>query len=142
MRTHLKTGLWFVLVGTAAALTHMLVFALTQDQIWPELANALGFCVAFFVSFAGHRRLSFADSQTPLWQSLRRFAVTAVGGFVTNELLFVLLYRGFDWPSWLALFVALVAASGQTFVLSRFWAFRRGEQAEQDQARASAPPRS
>ena len=129
MRTHLKTGLWFVLVGTAAALTHMLVFALTQDQIWPELANALGFCVAFFVSFAGHRRLSFADSQTPLWQSLRRFAVTAVGGFVTNELLFVLLYRGFDWPSWFALVVALVAASGQTFVLSRFWAFRRGKEA-------------
>ena len=40
-------------------------------------------------------------------------------------LLFVLLFRGFDWPSWLALFVALVAASGQTFVLSRFWAFQK-----------------
>ena len=135
MRTQLTTGFWFVAVGTAAALTHMLVFALTHDWIWPELANALGFCVAFFVSFAGHRRLSFADSQTPLWQSLRRFAVTAVGGFVTNELLFVLLYRGFDWPSWLALFVALVAASGQTFVLSRFWAFRRGND-------LTAPPHS
>ena len=103
-----------------------------------ELANALGFYVAFFVSFVGHRRLSFADSLIPLWQSLRRFAVTAVGGFVTNELLFVLLYRGFDWPSWLALFVALVAASGQTFVLSRFWAFRRGKSDE----RITDSPRS
>jgi len=125
MRTQLRTGFWFVVVGSAAALTHMLVFALTHEQMWPELANALGFCVAFFVSFAGHRRLSFADAHTPLWQSLRRFAVTAMGGFATNELLFVLLYRGFDWPSWLALFVALVAASGQTFVLSRFWAFEK-----------------
>ena len=129
MRTQLKTGFWFIVVGTAAALTHMLVFALTHDLMWPEFANALGFGVAFLVSFSGHRRLSFADSHTPLWQSLRRFAVTAVGGFMTNEMLFVLLYRGFDWPSWLALFVALVAASGQTFVLSRFWAFRRGKEA-------------
>lgn len=129
MRTHLKTGFWFVAVGAAAALTHMGVFALTHDRMWPELANAAGFGVAFFVSFAGHRRLSFADSLTPLWQSLRRFAVTALSGFVTNELLFVALLRGLDWPSWLALFVALVVASGQTFVLSRFWAFRRGQHA-------------
>ena len=120
-----RTGFWFVVVGASAALTHMLVFALTQTWLWPELANAAGFAVAFFVSFAGHRRLSFADSQTPLWQSLRRFAVTAVGGFVTNETLFVVLLRWLDWPSWLALFVALVVAAGQTFVLSRFWAFQR-----------------
>ena len=121
----MRTGLWFVVVGACAALTHMAVFALTEALVWPELANALGFGVAFFVSFAGHRRLSFADAQTPLWQSLRRFAVTATGGFVTNELLFVLLLRGFEWPSWLALFVALVLAAGQTFVLSRYWAFKR-----------------
>lgn len=121
----MRSGLWFVVVGACAALTHMAVFALTEALVWPELANALGFGVAFFVSFAGHRRLSFADAQTPLWQSLRRFAVTATGGFVTNELLFVLLLRGFEWPSWLALFVALVLAAGQTFVLSRYWAFKR-----------------
>jgi putative flippase GtrA len=121
----MRTGFWFIVVGATAALTHMLVFLLTERWVWPELANALGFGVAFFVSFAGHRRLSFADTQTPLWQSLRRFAVTAVGGFVTNELLFIVLLRGFDWPSWLALCVALVMAAGQTFVLSRFWAFKR-----------------
>lgn len=121
----MRTGFWFIVVGACAALTHMAVFALAHDWMWPELANAAGFGVAFFVSFAGHRRLSFADHNTPLWQSLRRFAVTASGGFVTNELVFVLLLRWLDWPSWLALFVALVVAAGQTFVLSRYWAFRR-----------------
>jgi putative flippase GtrA len=127
----MRSGLWFIVVGACAALTHMAVFALTHDVVWPELANAFGFGVAFFVSFAGHRRLSFADAQTPLWQSLRRFAVTALGGFVTNEVLFIALLRGLDWPSVWALCVALVAAAGQTFVLSRFWAFKRG---------AAAPP--
>ena len=120
-----RTGLWFIAVGTAAALTHMGVFALTRSHLWPEVANATGFVVAFFVSFAGHRWLSFQDAQTGLLQSLRRFAVTALAGFASNELVFVLLLRGLDWPSMLALFAALVFAAGQTFVLSRFWAFAR-----------------
>ena len=116
---------WFLAVGGSAALTHMAVFALTQHQMWPELANALGFCVAFFVSFAGHRLLSFRDTGTSISTSFYRFAVTALAGFATNELVFMLLLRGFGWPSLLALFCALVFAAGQTFLLSRFWAFKR-----------------
>ena len=91
----------------------------------PELANALGFCVAFFVSFAGHRLLSFKDASTSVATSLGRFAVTALAGFASNELVFMGLLRVLDWPALLALFVALVFAAGQTFVFSRFWAFRR-----------------
>ena len=123
----MRTGFWFVVVGASAALTHLLVFLLTEHWVWPEVANAMGFCVAFFVSFFGHRLLSFADTDTGLWQSLRRFAVTALAGFVANELSFVVLLRALDWPSWLALVVALVLASVQTFVLSRFWAFKRAD---------------
>lgn len=117
--------LWFLAVGGAAAATHMGIFALTQNRMWPELANALGFCVAFVVSFAGHRLLSFQDAGTSVATSLRRFAVTAVAGFASNELIFVLLLRGLQLPGLLALFLALLFAAGQTFVLSRFWAFRR-----------------
>ena len=84
-----------------------------------------GFVVAFGVSFAGHRWLSFQDAGTSLWQSLRRFAVTALAGFAANEVIFVGLLRGLGLPSFLALFLALVLASAQTFVLSRLWAFRR-----------------
>ena len=116
---------WFLAVGGSAALTHMLVFALMQNQMWPEVANALGFLIAFFVSFAGHRLLSFKDAGTSVGTSLGRFAVTALAGFASNELVFTLLLRGLGWPSLLALFVALVVAAGQTFVLGRFWAFRR-----------------
>jgi putative flippase GtrA len=120
-----KSTFWFLAVGTAAALTHMGVFALTQPHIWPELANALGFVIAFFVSFAGHRWLSFQDAGTTVGTSLRRFAVTALAGFASNELVFVFLLRVLGLPPLLALFTALVFAAGQTFVLSRFWAFRR-----------------
>lgn len=120
-----RTGFWFGVVGVAAALTHAAVFGLLKSALWPELANAAGFAVAFFVSFFGHRFLSFQDAGTGLWQSLRRFAATALLGFAVNEAVFVLLLRGFGWPSWPALIAALLVAAGQTFVLSRFWAFRR-----------------
>ena len=116
---------WFLAVGSAAALTHMGVFAIAQRYLWPEVANALGFVIAFFVSFAGHRLLSFKDAGTTVSTSFQRFAVTALAGFASNELVFVLLLRWLRMPSLLALFVALVFAAGQTFVLSRFWAFRR-----------------
>ncbi len=116
---------WFLLVGAAAALTHLIVFKLAEPYLWPELANAVGFCIAFFVSFAGHRLLSFRDAATTVGTSLRRFAITAMAGFVSNEIIFVLLLRGLHWPSLLALLLALLFAAGQTFVLSRFWAFRR-----------------
>ncbi len=119
------SNVWFLTVGSAAALTHMAVFALVQHRMWPELANALGFGIAFFVSFAGHRCLSFKDAGTSVATSLGRFAVTALAGFASNELVFVLLLRGLALPALLALFAALVFAAGQTFVLSRFWAFRR-----------------
>lgn len=103
----------------------MLVFALTQAWVWPEVANALGFCVAFFVSFAGHRLLSFSDALTTVRVSLVRFGLTALAGFASNEVVFVLLLRGLAMPALLALFLALALAAGQTYCLSRWWAFRR-----------------
>jgi putative flippase GtrA len=120
-----SSTIWFLAVGASAALTHMGVFALARHQMLPELANALGFAVAFVVSFSGHRLLSFRDAATSVATSLGRFAVTALAGFACNELVFVLLFRVAGWPPLLALFVALVLAAGQTFALSRFWAFRR-----------------
>ena len=105
-----RSGLWFVLVGVAASLTHMGVFALLERRVWPELANASGFVVAFFVSFFGHRLLSFAGTRTPARTSLLRFGLTALAGFAANELVFSLLLRGLGWPSMLALVAGLAVA--------------------------------
>ena len=135
----MRTGLWFLVVGAAAALTHLAVFTLLVDTMWPEMANALGFAVAFVVSFVGHRRLSFADSTHSWGQSLRRFAVTALAGFASNELVFIVLLRGLNWHPTLALVVAMGLAAAQTFVLSRFWAFGRDRALEAAPSDANSP---
>jgi len=124
----MHSGFWFVLVGASAALTHMAVFALVLllvPTLWPEIANVAGFLVAFLVSFVGHRRLSFQDASTSLMQSFVRFAATAVAGFTANEAVFIVLFRVLALPTWLALISGIVVSALQTFVLSRYWAFRR-----------------
>ena len=124
----MHSGFWFVLVGASAALTHMAVFTvvlLLVPTLWPEIANVAGFLIAFFVSFVGHRRLSFQDAGTSVMQSFVRFAATAVAGFVTNEAVFILLFRLLGLPTWVALISGIVVSALQTFVLSRFWAFKR-----------------
>ena len=124
----MHSGFWFVLVGASAALTHMAVFTvvlLLVPTLWPEIANVAGFLVAFLVSFVGHRCLSFQDAGTSLMQSFLRFAATAVAGFVTNETVFILLFRLLGLPTWVALISGIVVSAVQTFVLSRFWAFKR-----------------
>jgi len=122
-----RSGVWFLVVGGAAALTHLGVFVwLSQaSTLWPEIANAIGFVVAFLVSFMGHRWLSFADAGTGLLQSLWRFGATALAGFACNEMVFMALHRLVGWPGLPALIAALMVAAAQTFVLGRFWAFRR-----------------
>lgn len=118
---------WFLAVGGTAALTHLGAFAVLRGLMPPELANACAFLIAFLVSFAGHRRLTFADAANGVSQSLARFLVTSLAGFAANEALFVLLLRGADWPPFAALITAQIAVAVQTYVLSRRWAFPRGE---------------
>ena len=103
----------------------MAVFAGLRHAVWPELANACGFLIAFAVSFVGHRFLSFRDTTVALGLSLARFTGTALAGFACNEAVFMLLLRVWHWPDLVALGVALIVAAGQTFLLGRYWAFKR-----------------
>lgn len=119
---------WFVIIGSLAALTHALAYVcLTHffEQALPELLNAAAFLVAFMVSFWGHRKFSFRETSVHWFTSLLRFALSSVAGLATNELVFSLLLRQFGLPAVSALLIAMVFAAGQTFLLGRFWAFRR-----------------
>lgn len=124
----MRASFWFLGVAAAAGFTHLVVFFIIEwafPQLVPEIANFLAFCVAFSVSFIGHRNLSFSDTTSSIGQSLRRFIGVSIAGFICNEIVFSLLIRQLHWPSWLALPTGFAIAGAQTYLLSRHWAFDR-----------------
>ncbi|MEJ6002370.1 GtrA family protein [Paucibacter soli] len=122
----MRALLWFGAVGASAAAVHfaVVVLAVKLLALAPLLANVLGFMLAFCVSFVGHHRLSFAAQQASGRQALPRFALVALLGFASNELMYaVLLGLGVEYR--LALFLVLLAVAAMTWLLSRHWAFKR-----------------
>jgi putative flippase GtrA len=118
--------LWFIVVGSVAAGTHFVVYVLCNQVLENsyEISNACGFVVAFGVSFIGHHFLSFNNTPANLPRSFVRFVCTALAGLITNECVFMLLFRVWgihDWISWL---MGVGCAAAQTYLLSRYWAFK------------------
>ena len=118
-------ALRFIVVGTAAAATHWLAAMVAMLWLPPLVANVLGFCTAFPVSFAGHHRWSFHGRGTSWGRALPRFALVALSSFAGNELLYAVLLRWMSAYPGLALAITLVAVAASTFALSRGWAFAR-----------------
>jgi putative flippase GtrA len=117
--------LWFGLVGASAAAVHFGVVCLLVSLGWAAalLANVLGFLLAFGVSFIGHHRLSFAAQQARGREALPRFALVALLGFISNELMYAVLLRwGMEYR--LALLLVLITVAAMTWLLSRHWAFK------------------
>lgn len=112
----------FGIVGGAAMAVHWLVVTLLVPAgLAPLGANAIGFGVAFNVSYLGHRNWTFAGAhahRTAFW----RFLAVALTSFALNEVLYALLLRWLEYR--LALALVLVAVAALTFALSRLWAFR------------------
>lgn len=119
----------FAAVGVAAAVVHLsVVWALVGQWSMPALlANPLGFFVAFWVSFFGHRHGSFkADEPHPISRTLPRFALVAIVGFIGNELLYAALLIWTPLPYTVALFIVIAIVAVATYLSSRFWAFAQG----------------
>jgi len=120
-------ALRFILVGGAAASTHLLMVALlVQGLQWPPLsANILAFLLAFWVSYGGHALLTFAHTGVAHRQALPRFFVVACGAFVVNELFYFTALRWLPWHYLISLFLVLLLVAVGTFVSSKLWAFAR-----------------
>lgn len=122
----LPQSLRFVLVGGAAAATHLLAVGLLvgRFEMRPLLANVLAFLLAFVVSYNGHAWLTFAESGQRGWAAAARFFAVACLSFAVNELLYYLALDWLHWHYFWSLAAVLVLVAIGTFVLSKFWAFK------------------
>jgi len=115
----------FGIIGVAAAITHYVVALLLVGQaILPAWANLFAFITAFWVSYFGHRYFSFQAHDLEHQQTLPRFLLVAVIGFVFNETLLLLMLHYTSIGIQTGLPVIIVLTAVMTFVLSRFFAFR------------------
>ena len=132
----LTQAIRFGVVGLVATAVHFL-FAVAAVQLFelaPQLANLLGFGVAFCVSFLGQWRWTFARrATTPVARALPLYLMVSIGGFVANALVYEWLLTHTAWRYDVALAVVLVAVAALTFVASRVWVFK---------ARAGGHPKS
>jgi len=116
--------LWFLIVGTAAAAVHWLVvFFAVRAGMTPLAANPLGWFVAFWLSWSGHRLLTFRSSDAAMRQSLPRFALISLAGFGINQVAYATLLHGAGLRYDLALALVLVAVAVLTWFASGRWAF-------------------
>jgi len=116
----------FIAVGSAAALTHLVVVALVVEcaGLQPLAANVIGFGVAFFVSFAGHARWTFPVSPQRFAVARKRFFAVACTGFVLNQTAYAEALNLFGPRYYLpALAAVLIGVAVATFLLSKLWAF-------------------
>lgn len=116
---------WFGVVGVTAMLVHLgsVALVLVPMGLAPLLANVAGFLLAFQVSHAGHRRLTFQTVQAPASRSRLRFFLVASASFAINECLYWLLLRYTALDYRLALACVLVVVAALTFFTARNWAF-------------------
>lgn len=116
----------FVVVGTAAAVVHLLVVtALVRLLGWqPLLANVAGWLLAFWVSFIGHYGWTFHGTVLTATASAKRFLVLSAGGFLANECLYAMALRWSTQRFDLLLVGVLLVTAVLTFLASRFWAFQ------------------
>ncbi len=116
----------FIAVGCAAALTHLTVVAAVVEGfgLKPLAANVIGFCVAFFVSFAGHARWTFPLSPERFGAARRRFFAVAVTGFALNQTAYAEALHLFGARYYLLVLAAVIlGVATATFLLSKLWAF-------------------
>ncbi|MGA7325923.1 MAG: GtrA family protein [Rhodomicrobium sp.] len=116
----------YVAVGSTAALVHLTVVAFVVELLGlhPLAANVIGFCIAFFVSFAGHARWTFPLSPERFAAARMRFFIVAVAGFVLNQVAYAELLRLVGDRYYLpALAAVILGVAVGTFVLSKLWAF-------------------
>jgi putative flippase GtrA len=119
----------FAIVGVGATLTHAIIFNISFEQLRLHhlIANILGFCIAFLVSYLGQFHWTFKEQAIQLEDkrsAFFKFLKTALLGFALNLfwsfliLVFLQLHHYF----YLALLTFVTPIL--IFLLNKFWVFK------------------
>lgn len=116
----------FGAVGLSATATHVSIFfTLRFFAFGEQLSNFIAFLFAFTISWAGHYFWTFRNAkQSGRTQSLVRFLCVAGLGYGLNSFWVFLIITTYQQPDFYAVLCMLSLTPLNTFLLSKFWAFR------------------
>lgn len=113
----------FGVVGVAATLSHVGVawLLIESTAINAYLANAIGACAAFTVSFLGNANFTFITDRG-FWSSARRYVwVSLLSLMLTSIILALTRHYGLSTSAYVVVVLATVPPA--TFILAKLWAF-------------------
>lgn len=117
----------FGVIGAAATVVHMSVaFVLYYGlDFAPLMANPIAFLIAWCVSYTGQFKWTFKDSGAQHKSSAPKFFAVSVLSLVLSQIVvwFTAQYLGL--PFYLAMICVVLSVPIVTFLLSKFWVFRR-----------------
>lgn len=113
----------FGLVGVAATLSHVGVAWLLIEivAINAYLANAIGACVAFAVSFLGNANFTFVTDRS-FWSSTRRYVWVSLLSLMLTSIILALT-KHYSLSTFAYVAAVLVTVPPATFLLAKLWAF-------------------
>jgi len=115
----------FGIVGVCAAIIHFsMVILLVQNYfIAPMIANVFGFFIAFQLSYWGHRKWTFKDTESLHSIALSKLLLVQMLNLGLNELLFYI-FLELHLPYPVSLIIVLTILPAFTFTISKLWIFK------------------
>lgn len=119
----------FAIVGVGATLTHAIIFNISFEllQLHHLIANILGFCIAFLVSYLGQFHWTFKEQAIQLADkrsAFFKFLKTALLGFAVNLFWSFLILEFLQLHHYYYLALLTFVTPVLIFLLNKFWAFK------------------
>ncbi|MEQ5788891.1 GtrA family protein [Erythrobacter sp. NFXS35] len=118
----------FGAVGICATLVHVALAWTLIERVMLDglLANACGAAAAFSVSYLGNARITFRSGRGLSGRPVRYLAVTLVSLALSSAILSLVEHAGL--PTYAYAVIVVLTVPPTTFLLAKFWAFRRPRQ--------------
>lgn len=129
MRLDYGEVLRFGCIGVLATLTHFILLTLGVEQLGlpPTPANGLAFCVALLVTFFGQSLWVFRGHGRVGTGHVVKFGLSLCLGLVGNMAIMALATGPLGLPYQAGFVAGLVLVPALSFVVNKFWVFRRQE---------------
>ena len=114
----------FGVIGVLATVTHYVVAISAHEALLINIytANLLGYCVAVFVSYVGHGKLTFQVALSHM--VFLRFVAVSVSAFLSSEFILVALEQYLNFPHRISMLVVVAIIPVLSFLFNKFWVYR------------------